>query len=266
VRCKDAYAPFAEGPAVIKTSGRLVSILMLVGAVLVAGGGDSLAAEPVVPPPTLPADQPAGGGAARHRVIPEGFLPEEKTATVPLSQPDVYWVRNDGPNLPPMLSPCGGSLRSDKARVDGRQLVLIGPTLWKAARLVVYRDVKAAKAAVRETRRAPRQCERHQLADGETTVWTSQALPIEDEALFAGGEQFRGDARVPGNFRGVLMRKGRRCRCTSFADNRRSGRRRPSPTSRSGLWQRSSAELAGRGRAWARVRSFHSHPLDSKYF
>jgi hypothetical protein len=193
---------------VINTSGRLMTMLMLVVAAVAAGGGNSHADEPVVPPPTLPADQPAGG-ATRQRVIPEGFLPEEEVATVPLSQPEVYWVRNDGPNLPPMLSPCGGPLRSDTARVDGRQLVLIGPTLWKASRLVVYRDVKTAKAAVTETRRALRRCERHQLADGDTTVWTSQTLPIGDDALFLGGEQFRGEARVPGNFRGVLMRKGR---------------------------------------------------------
>jgi hypothetical protein len=193
---------------VVTMIGRSMTALVVVLAVLVAGGRSGNADEPVVPPPTLPADQPDGGGG-RHRVIPEGFLPEEEVATVPLSQPDVYWARNDGPNLPPMLSPCGGSLRSDKGRVDGRQLVLIGPTLWKAARLVVYRDVKAAKVALKETRSALRRCERHGFRAGETTVWASAPLPFGDEALFVGGQQFRDATRVPGIFRGVLMRKGR---------------------------------------------------------
>jgi len=192
----------------LTTIGRSVTGVAVVLAVLVASSPAAIADEPVVPPPTVPADQPAPGGA-RHRVIPEGFLPEEAVATEPLSQPDVYWARNDGPNLPPMLSPCGRPLRSDRARVDGRQLVLIGPTLWKGARLVVYRDVKAAKAVVKETRSALRRCERHQLANGETTVWSSAPLPIGDEAVFAGGQQFRDATRVPGIFRGVVMRKGR---------------------------------------------------------
>ncbi len=142
-------------------------------------------------------------------MIPEGFLPEEERAHVPLTQPDVYWVRNDGADLPTVLTPCGGRLRSDKKRVDGRQLVLVGPTLWKASRLVVYRDVRAAKAAVTEIRRALRRCERLDRPNGETTVWASQALPIGDEALFVGGQEFRGAERVPGIFHGVVMRSGR---------------------------------------------------------
>ena len=190
------------------TIRRWVSVLVLSLAALVASGGYSSAQEPVVPPPTLPADQPTAGGT-QHRVIPEGFLPEEERATVPLSQPDVHWVRNDGPNLPAILSPCGGPLRSDKARLDGRQLVLVGASGWKSGRLVVYRDVKAAKAAVSEIRRALRRCERHEFRAGETTVWASQTLRIGDDALFVGGAQFRGDTRVPGQFRGVVMRKGR---------------------------------------------------------
>jgi hypothetical protein len=198
----------AERPAVVTAIGRSMTALVVVLAVLVAGSRSGNADEPVVPPPTRPAGQPTNGGT-RHSVIPEGFLPEEEVAIEPLSQPDVYWARNDGPNLPSMVSPCGTRLRSDKTRVDGRQLVLIGPTLWKAARLVVYRDVKAAKAAASEIRRALRRCERHGFRDGETTVWSSAPLPIGDEALFVGGQQFRDATRVPGIFRGVVMRKGR---------------------------------------------------------
>jgi hypothetical protein len=142
-------------------------------------------------------------------VIPEGFLPEEERAHVPLSQPDVYWVRNDGPDLPPILTPCRGRPPSDKKRVDGRQLVLVGPSLWKAARLVVYRDARAAKAAVTEIRTALGRCKRLDRANGETTVRTSEPLPVGDEAVFVGGQEFRGAERVPGIFHGVVMRSGR---------------------------------------------------------
>jgi hypothetical protein len=200
---------------------RSVGVLVVVAAVLLAGTRDGIArqpgsgavrattgSEPIVPPPTIPV--PERLRVKRHRgVIPEGFLAEEARASVPLTQPGVYWVRDDGPDLPPLLSPCGGRLASDRRRVDGRQLVLIGPTLWKAGRLVVYRDVEAAKAAVAEIRRALRRCERHQNANGETTIWTSQPLTIGDEALFVGGQQFLGTVRVPGVFRGLVMREGR---------------------------------------------------------
>lgn len=172
------------------------------------GDGSAPSAGPIVPPPTLPAGQRTRGGKG-HRVIPEGFLPQEETARVPLSQPDVYWVRNDGADLPPMLTVCGRRLPGDKKRVDGRQLVLVGPSLWKASRLVVYRNVRAAKAAVTEIRTALRRCKRQHRANGETTVWTSEALPIGDEALFVGGQEFRGAERVPGIFRVLVMRSGR---------------------------------------------------------
>jgi hypothetical protein len=173
------------------------------------GAGQSpTSAGPIVPPPTLPAGQGARGGNAHH-VIPEGFLPEEERARLPLSQPDVYWVRNDGADLPPILTPCRGRPARDNRRIDGRQLVLVGPSLWKASRLTVYRDVRAAKAAMSEIRTALRRCKRQDRTNGETTVWTSQALPIGDEAVFVGGEEFRGTERVPGIFRGVVMRSGR---------------------------------------------------------
>lgn len=200
---------------------RSIGVLVLTLGVLVASGSPghtreagrasgrtSAGSAPIVPPPTIPV--PERLVVKRHRrVIPEGFLAEEDRARVPLTQPGVYWVRDDGPDLPPMLSPCGGPLASDKRRIDGRQLVLIGPTLWKAGRLVVYRDVRAAKAAMTETRRALQRCARHENANGETTVWTSEPLTAGDEALFVGGQQFLGDVRVPGLFRGVVMRKGR---------------------------------------------------------
>jgi hypothetical protein len=202
----------------------VVSGLMLVLAVLVADSGSStveaagaaarhgatkgqLSTGPIVPPPTLPDGQRPRSGKER-RVIPEGFMPEEERSQVPLTQPDVYWVRNDGAGLPPMLTLCRRS-PGDKKRVDGRQLVLVGPSLWKASRLTVYRDARAAKAAVTEIRTALRRCKRQNRANGETTVWTSTALPIGDEALFVGGEEFRGSERVPGIFHGSVIRSGR---------------------------------------------------------
>src|SRR5262249_32728745 len=63
--------------------------------------------------------------------------------------------------------------------------------------------------SVGEMRAALRRCERLDRRNGETTLWSSAPLPIGDEALFVGGEERRGDERVPRIFRGGVMRSGR---------------------------------------------------------
>jgi hypothetical protein len=161
----------------------------------------------VVPPPLTPArDDPP---PPRRVTIPRGFLTAEQAAAKPPEDPDVRWHRSDAPNLPPLVSPCGGRPRSDAAWVGGRQLVLVHPSLWKAQRLVVFRDVAAARAAMAERRAALSRCRRRSNRDGTTTVWTSRALRIGDEAMFVASQRYRGDRGVPGHGRGVVMRKGR---------------------------------------------------------
>jgi hypothetical protein len=164
----------------------------------------------VVAPPLTPArdDSPP----PRRVTVPRGFLTAEQAAAKPPEDPDVRWHRSDAPSLPPLVRPCGGRPRSDAAWVGGRQLVLVHPSLWKAQRLVVYRDVAAARAAMAERRAALRRCRRRPNRDGTTTVWTSRALRIGDEAMFVASQRedpTHPDRGVPGHGRGVVMRKGR---------------------------------------------------------
>lgn len=181
--------------------------IVAVPAVLLAFASDGQGTPPpVLPPPTTPGPGPHPDRQVR---IPAGFLMSEADARGPVEDPDVRWVRSDAPGLPPLVSPCGGRLRSDAGWVGGRQLVLVHPSLWKSERLVVYRDVATARAALAERRAALRRCGRHRERGGTVTVWTSRPLRIGDEALFVGSQRHRGDRPVAGHGRGVLMRRGR---------------------------------------------------------
>jgi hypothetical protein len=162
---------------------------------------------PAVPAPLTPArdDSPP----ARRVTIPKGFLTAENIAATPPADPEAHWHRSDAPNLPPLASPCGGRLPSEAAWVGGRQLVLVHPSLWKAQRLVVYRDATAARAAMSERRAALRRCRRRPNRDGTTTIWASRRLHIGDDALFVASQRTRDDRGVPGHGRGVVMRVGR---------------------------------------------------------
>ncbi len=122
----------------------------------------------------------------------------------PRRREGVRWIRTDRLNLPPLVSPCGTILPSDAERVGGRQLALVGPTLWKLERLVVYCDAESAQRAMGERRTALEECARHNDGDGTATVWTWQSLQIGDEAMFVGSQRYRGAKAIPGSYRGVL--------------------------------------------------------------
>jgi hypothetical protein len=171
---------------------------------VLAGCGDDEAAGPAVAAPIR-----ATGGEPATVLIPEGFLRTEALMRKPLNQPGVRWVRTDGPHLPPLASPCGGPLPSDRDRVGGRQVALLGVRGWKLERLIVYRDAQAARRALAERRAAMRRCRRHGEGGGIVTEWISRPLDIGDDAMFIGGQRFRGSAGVPGNYRGIVMREGR---------------------------------------------------------
>jgi hypothetical protein len=207
-----------------RTNCRLGERARLVGPVLVllaiapacsgSGSGATHAAGPPttvagqVAPPVLRADQQHAVAGRAQVTIPEGFLDVEAVAKKPLSQADVHWVRNDGADLPTMLSPCGGAVPSDTDRVGGRQLVLVGPFLWKAERLVVYRDAAAATRALADLRAALTSCAEHE-ADGVVVRWQTQALTIGDESLYVGAQRFMGHDALDGNYRGIATRVGR---------------------------------------------------------
>jgi hypothetical protein len=181
----------------------LVAAAVLTAAALLWNGRGP---DPATPPPILPT---AAGAAPAGFAIPEGFLWAEARTASPLNQPGFRWTRADGVDLPPLVNPCGGPPPGTGGRVAARQVALVGPALWKAERLVVYRDAPAATRALAEHRTALRGCARHDEGDGTTTVWSTAPLALGEEALFVTGQRYRGATGVPGNHRGVLMRAGR---------------------------------------------------------
>jgi hypothetical protein len=161
-------------------------------------------------PPIMPtADAPYATSEPPFRIPATFTAADDARAKIPLSQPEVHWVFADGPNFPPLVSPCGGYLPSDGARVGGHQLALVSPLTVKLRRLVLYRDVAAASQAMEERRSALQQCARHDDGNGIATVWIWQPLQIGDEAMAVGSQRYRGSNSLPGHQRGVVMRQGR---------------------------------------------------------
>ena len=161
-------------------------------------------------PPIMPtADAPYASSEASFHIPPAFTAADDARARIPLSQPEVHWVFADGPNFPPLVSPCGGYLPSDGARVGAHQLALVSPTTVKLRRVVLYRDVDSARQAMSERRSALEQCAHHDDGNGIATVWIWQPLQIGDDAMAVGSQRYRGSESLPGHQRGVVMRQGR---------------------------------------------------------
>lgn len=168
------------------------------------------AADVAVLPPIMPtADAPYASSEPQFAIPAAVTASDDARSNIVLTQPEVHWVFADGPNLPPLVSPCGGYLPSDSARVGGHQLALVSPTLWKLSRMVVYRDVNAAQQAMAERRSAVQHCARHDDGNGVAIAWIWQPLQIGDEAMAIGSQRYRGSTALPGHQRGVVMRQGR---------------------------------------------------------
>ena len=167
-------------------------------------------ADMAVLPPIMPtADAPYASSEPPFRIPAEFTAADDARAQIPLSQPEVHWAFADGPNFPPLVSPCGGYLPSDGARVGAHQLALVSPMTVKLRRVVLYRDVDSARQAMDERRSALQQCARHDDGNGIATVWIWQSLQIGDEAMAVGSQRYRGSQSLPGHQRGVVMRQGR---------------------------------------------------------
>ena len=189
----------------------IAAVLLGVSVLFIVLGIRNQAASDAGPlPPIMPtADAPYASSEPPFR-IPTAFTADDDArAKIPLSQPEVHWVFADGANLPPLVSPCGGYLPSDGARVGAHQLALVSPMTWKLRRVVVYRDVDAARQAMSERRSALQLCARHHDGNGIATVWIWQALQIGDEAMAVGSQRYRSSNSLPGHQRGVVMRQGR---------------------------------------------------------
>jgi hypothetical protein len=206
----------AAGAAVIGVSALFI----------VLGIRNQQTADAAVLPPILPtADAPYASAEPQFRIPAAVTASDDARAKIVLTQPEVHWVFADGPNLPPLVSPCGGYLPSDGARVGAHQLALVSPHTWKLSRMVVYRDVDSARQAMSERRSALQQCAHHDDGNGIATVWIWQPLQIGDEAIAAGSQRYRGSNVLPGHQRGVVMRQGRTL--VTFFD---SGQSRNPPT------------------------------------
>jgi hypothetical protein len=189
----------------------VVAVLIgVTGLFIVLGIRNQVPSDRAALPPIMPtADAPYASAEPQFR-IPAAFTAEDDArAKIPLSQPEVHWVFADGPNLPPLVSPCGGYLPSDGARVGAHQLALLSPNVVKLRRVVLYRDVESARQAMSERRSALQQCARHDDGNGIATVWIWQPLQIGDEALAVGSQRYRGSKSLSGHQRGVVMRQGR---------------------------------------------------------
>src|SRR3989440_1887293 len=204
-------------PQVRWRSPRVVTAVAIAAAVIgvsalfiVLGIRNQQAADAAVLPPIMPASDAPSASAEPQCRIPAAFTAaDDARATIPLSQPEVHWVLADGPNFPPLVSPCGGYLPSDGARVGAHQLALVSPMTVKLRRVVLYRDVASARQAMEERRSALQQCARHEDGNAIATVWIWQPLQIGDEAMAVGSQRYRGSNSLPGHQRGVVMRQGR---------------------------------------------------------
>jgi hypothetical protein len=199
-RARRVAIAVAAGAAVIGVSALFV----------VLGIRNQQADDAAVLPPIMPtADAPYATSEPPFRIPATFTAADDARAKIPLSQPEVHWVFADGPNLPPLVSPCGGYLPSDGARVGAHQLALVSPLTVKLRRVVLYRDVPAARQAIDERRTALQQCAHHDDGNGIATVWIWEPLAIGDEAMAVGSQRYRGSNSLPGHQRGVVMRQGR---------------------------------------------------------
>ena len=174
------------------------------------GNPNQQSADNAAPPPIMPtADAPYASSEPPFKIPATVTASDDARAKIPLTQSYVHWVFADGPNFPPLVSPCGGYLPSDGARVGGHQLALVSTWGWKIARTVVYRDVDSARQAISERRSAVQQCAHHDDGNGTTTAWIWQPLQIGDEAIAVGAQRYRGADPLHGHQRGVVMRQGR---------------------------------------------------------
>src|SRR6202048_376412 len=214
-------------------SRRIIPVLAVAAGVIgvsalftVLGIRSPAVSDAAVLPPIMPtADAPYASAEPPFHIPAEVTASDDARSKIVLTQPEVHWVFADGANFPPLVSPCGGYLPSDTARVGGHQLALVSPLAWKLSRMVVYRDVDSARQAMSERRNALQQCARHDDGNGIATVWIWQPLQMGDEALSAGSQRYRGSNALHGHQRGVVVRPG--STLVTYFD---SGQRRIPPT------------------------------------
>jgi hypothetical protein len=94
--------------------------------------------------------------------IPQNFLLSEKTARTPLEgieKDEVWWKISDKPNAPLLVNPCGrkGAPTADRSAARTITHETSAPS-YAAEQLVIYRNTKAAKAAMTKLLADARRC------------------------------------------------------------------------------------------------------------
>jgi hypothetical protein len=170
-------------------------VAALVAGVLIAGTGGSGSA--AVSPPV------GARGGAPAVAIPDGALRLDARSRERVEDPEARWVRSAGRRLTALLGRCESGA---PPTIAARQVALVDKTLWKAERVSVYRDARAARAVMARLRR----CRHHANRDGTATDWRIDPLAgIGDEALFVASLRTRDGEPVAGAHRGVVARAGR---------------------------------------------------------
>ncbi|MFI6298308.1 hypothetical protein ACIBEJ_42425 [Nonomuraea sp. NPDC050790] len=136
---------------------------------------------------------------AASPVLPKGFLLTEKAAAGP-HKPDERWKVDNRRTTGLLLDPCehrywSGKKATDRGRIASRTIVKSVEVESWGEQVALYRDVKAAKAVMKDLRADLRRCA---VSGGEEylrTTYTSRPLDVGDEGIRALHSDFEGAVR-----------------------------------------------------------------------
>src|SRR5437588_9629072 len=98
---KPGHVALAVG---LTAAGIGISALFIVLGIKQQEASDAATLAPIMPT----ADAPYASAEPTLQIPAAFTAADDARAQIPLTQPDVHWVFADGPNLPPLVSPCGG--------------------------------------------------------------------------------------------------------------------------------------------------------------
>lgn len=145
--------------------------------------------------------------------VPKGFLIyEQRTRPAPVISVDgpAKWRAAAKDRGLLWANPCGTPGLGAAGRLSARTATLEGPAAAQLEEVALYRDAKAAKAAMTELRAALDKCHRRDDGSGvgRDAVWTRESVKVGDEAMQVARQGFHGAAPTLHGQRLVVMRKG----------------------------------------------------------
>ncbi|WP_248964026.1 hypothetical protein [Sphaerisporangium perillae] len=167
-----------------------------------------------------PAFGGAGAAEAETVTIPKGFLLTEAEAEAakklaPEDAAEQWWEVSDKPSRQLELNPCGHRKKPRDGRVAMRTIVhsTSAPSFY-SEQLVLYRDVKAARATFKRLRAEVKRCaaggsRAYTLSGTRHRYAVSRTLRIGDEAMLVGGYFYdKGESESSWGERFVVARRG----------------------------------------------------------